>query len=89
MAATAMFLLFLRYVPAVVFWLAKRGCVVFCRHANLQTLVLTPVVLALLLLPAAFSAEGKKPRSAEEPAPPRAGYTSTGYQPTAGWSLDR
>lgn len=70
-----MFLFLLRYVPRIGSWLARHAIRVAYRNFNLQTLVLVPLVLILLLLPAVFPRTSRKPDDASQRS------TTVAYQP--------
>lgn len=69
------FLMLFRYVPRCSWWLAKHAGRLTYRNCNLQTLVLAPLVLVLLLLPAVFHRGDPKPDDASRRSTPVA------YQP--------
>lgn len=83
-----MILLLLKHLPRVLAWMAKHLGVALYRNMNPQTLVLTPLVLVLLLLPTLFTAKRHTPHPSKA-ASQSVSYTRTGYQSANSWSLDR
>ncbi|TWT48929.1 hypothetical protein [Botrimarina hoheduenensis] len=84
-----MFLLFLRYVPAAAFWIAKHAGAISYRNCNLQTLILAPLIVVLLLLPAVFSGGRREPRSSQSTFATTVGHTAAGYEAPTPWGFER
>ncbi|QDS99324.1 hypothetical protein HG15A2_26460 [Adhaeretor mobilis] len=81
--------LFRRVIWRGFLWSAKHACRLFYRNANLQALILTPLVMLLLILPATFNRSDHKRSEPSRPAASNVSYSADFYERSPSFQSER